>query len=115
MDKVSPSKLAIILEYLQKGGKAHIDGRVYVWLDNHVVRETETEQWVIDGLATEGRMYSPGEDYEDPLAGRPHYMGCRDMTIEYFFSLIDSVPLPEYQRICLSLREIRHKEEFNGI
>jgi hypothetical protein len=107
--KFSVSRVAMILEYLQKGGKVHYDGRTYVWLDEKVVRETEEEKWVIDGLAVEGRIYGPGEDWEDPNAGKPHYMGQRDMPVESFFKMIEEIPREEMVRVLRELKELRQK------
>jgi hypothetical protein len=107
--KVSASRVAMILEFLQKGGKIYYDGRTYVWLNEEVVRETETDVWVIDGLAIEGRSYGPGEDWEDPNAGKPHYMGQRDMSIQQFFFMIEDLPRDEMVRILRELKELRQK------
>jgi hypothetical protein len=111
--KVSVSRVSTILEYLQRGGKVNYDGRKYVWLDRKVVRETEDEQWVIDGLAIEGRSYSVGDDMTDPEAGKPYYMGQRDMPIESFFHMIEDIPREEMVRILRELRELRQQNMYD--
>ncbi|QIW88761.1 hypothetical protein P59_164 [Bacillus phage P59] len=111
--KISVSRISMVLEYLQRGGKVYYDGRTYVWLNEKVVRETETEMWVIDGLAIEGRSYSPGEDWEDPAAGKPHYMGQKDMPIQQFFAMIEDIPRDEMVRIIRDLKELRQNNMYD--
>lgn len=101
----------LLLEYMKRGGKVKIDGRTWVWLNKEVVRETDTETWVIDGLATEGRRYGPGEDWNDPTAGKPHYMGQRDMSLMYWLELVDSIPADEMKALYRELQEMVKSEQ----
>jgi hypothetical protein len=111
--KISVSRVSTILEYLQRGGKINYDGRKYVWLDNEVVREDGDQQWVIDGLAIEARKYGPGEDYNDPDAGEPYYMGQRYMPIENFFHMIEDISREEMVRVLRELRELRQQNMYD--
>ena len=104
--KINPTRLAIVLEYLQSGGKLKSRGLTYVWLNEHVVRETEDQKWVIDGLAIEIERTNP-EEYEnkDPF----EYLGRRDMPIEQLFGMVQDIHLEEYRRICIELKAMREK------
>lgn len=100
-------RVYVVLEYLQRGGKVELDGRTYVWLDNYIVRETEDQLWVIDGLATEGVKFRAGEDWNDPAAGEPHYMGQGDTPISQFLKMVDEIPDEKFHEICSALQYIR--------
>lgn len=108
--ELSVGKLGIILDYLKRGGKVKMEGRTYVWLNNQVVNETETATYYIDGLAIEGRSYGPGEDWEDPTAGKPHYIGGRDITLNYFIHLTNNIEQEEFVRVCQDLYRLRQEE-----
>jgi hypothetical protein len=112
MAALDPNRIHIVLEYLKRGGKVRMDGRTYVWLDNKQVGESETHIFVIDGLAIEGRKYKSGEDWEDPTAGEVHYMGQKDMSISYFFELINNIERAEMVRISTGLKRMITEENF---
>jgi hypothetical protein len=105
--KFNPARVFTVLDYMQRGGKLYMDGRTWVWLDNHVVRETDTETWVIDGLAIEGRSYKVNEDWNDPTQGKPHFLGQRDLTLHTFIQMVEELPFDEYKHVCLKLDEMR--------
>lgn len=105
--KVSVNRLATVMEYLQRGGELRIDGQVFVWLDDQVVKETDTHTYHIDGLARKLKQYSSSEKWEDPNAGADYFMGCGDMAIEHFFKMINDIPSTEMVRILRDLKEMR--------
>lgn len=76
------SKVGLFIDYLKAGNEFLVEGQTYVWLDNHVVKETETHQYVIDGLAI--KMY----DFKD---NEPSYIGASDKTIQSLVDLVDKI------------------------
>jgi len=103
-------RMYFILSYLQRGGEVYYKGRTLVWLDNKVVRETEKEQWVIDGLAIKGKSYKSGEDCLDPDAGTDCYMG-NDMPFSKFVEFVNNMSPIEFNRILNDLSKMIKKEE----
>jgi len=106
MRKADPAKIAFVLDFLHRGGELEVNGAIYVWLDNLKVRETETHEFFIDGLARKltSTDLSTGEQ-------SPYYMGCSDMTLNYFFKLVDELPMRVYSPMLLKLKEMRDKDE----
>ncbi|AIW03242.1 hypothetical protein CPT_Mater85 [Bacillus phage Mater] len=107
--KIDVTKLAIVMDYLQRGGEVYYEGRTLVWLDEHTVREDATQRWVIDGLAIKTRKYEAGEDYEDPTKGEVFYMG-HDMPVSALVQWTNNLSPIEFQRVARELTKLRSKE-----
>jgi hypothetical protein len=91
-------RMGLVLHYLSKGGELRHNGQVWVWLDNHVTKETETHQYVIDGLAVQMTKYVFAKD-STGFVGEPFYVGQDDMTLKAFIKMIDSIDQEEIDRI----------------
>ena len=110
--KIDVTKLAIVLDYMQRGGEVFYEGRRLVWLDEHTIREDDKQKWVIDGLAIKTKKLSAadwlkyGED--DPNVGETYYMG-HDMSVTQFGEFINKMSPVEFQRIARELVKLRSK------
>jgi len=110
--KIDVTKLAIVMDYLQRGGEVFYEGRTLVWLDEHTVSEDETRRWVIDGLAIKTKKITAkdwlkyGEN--DPNIGETYYMG-HDMSVTQFGQFINNMSPVEFQRIARELAKLRSK------
>ena len=80
-------RISVVLKYLMSGGEVEMQGNIYVWLHNEVVKETKDNLYVIDGLAIKGRSYSGLDDKE----GEVSYLGRRDIPLSHFINLIYSI------------------------
>lgn len=105
MKVVDPMKVAFVLDYLHRGGELRIDGSTFVWLHNEKVGESETHEFFIDGLARKMTKtdLSTGEE-------SPHYMGCKDMTLPYFFQILDEINHNEYTSMLVKLKRMREEQ-----
>jgi hypothetical protein len=97
--KMDLARMMFVLKHLQDGGELRTEGRVWVWLDSHVVKKVGDMEWTIEGLALKGKCYEPGEDVNDLDAGKVHYMGQGDMTLNTFIDLLRGIPQKEIARI----------------
>lgn len=84
-------KIAAFFTFLQAGQELEIDGRTYVWLDNHITSERvnsdgETEYMGIDGLALKGTSTNSGTG-----VSKPHYMGQNDMPFSHLRDIIENL------------------------
>lgn len=84
-------KIGLLIDHLQAGNEVKVNGRTYVWLDNHITRTTTDENgnpqhWGIDGLAIKGIQINSQTKEE-----KPHYMGQSDMPIHAFIQLVENV------------------------
>jgi hypothetical protein len=93
-------KIGLLIDHLQTGGEVQIDGRTWVWLDNHITRTTtdengEKQDWGIDGLAIKGMSIngSTGEE-------KPHYMGQGSIPIQAFVQLVERLSEEDWLGIC---------------
>lgn len=105
MKVVDPMKVAFVLDYLHRGGELRMDGSTFVWLHNEKVGESETHEFFIDGLARKGvrTNLSTGEE-------SPYYMGCKDMTLPYFFRILEEIDPTEYADMLFKLQRMREGE-----
>lgn len=106
MIKVEPTKVALVLEYLHLGGELTVEGATYVWLNNMKVRETETHEYFIDGLARKLVSIDLETKKEEP-----YYMGCKDMELNYFFKMIKDIPAMTYVEMLMKLKGMRAQNE----
>jgi len=102
MKVVDPMKVALVLDYLHRGGELRIGQTTFVWLHNEKVGESETHEYFIDGLARKmtSTNLSTGEE-------SPHYMGCKDMTLPYFFDILDNIEIAVYTEMLVNLKQMR--------
>jgi len=102
MKVVDPMKVAFVLDYLHRGGELRIGQTTFVWLHNEKVGEPETHEYFIDGLARKmtSTNLSTGEE-------SPHYMGCKDMTLPYFFDILDNIEPAVYTEMLFKLQRMR--------
>ncbi|AMO25919.1 hypothetical protein Thu_191 [Bacillus phage Thurquoise] len=102
MKVVDPMKVAFVLDYLHRGGELRIGATSFVWLLNEKVGESETHEYFIDGLARKLTKtdLSTGEE-------SPHYMGCKDMNLTYFFELLEEIDPMEYADMLFKLQRMR--------
>lgn len=106
MIKVEPTKVALVLEYLHLGGELTVEGATYVWLNNMKVRETETHEYFIDGLARKLTSIDLETKKEEP-----YYIGCKDMELNYFFKVIKGIPAMTYVEMLKKLKGMRAQNE----
>ncbi|AEW47122.1 hypothetical protein BCP78_0115 [Bacillus phage BCP78] len=106
MLKVEPTKVALVLDFLHRGGELKVEGATYVWLNNMKVRETETHEYFIDGLARKLTSLDLETKKEEP-----YYIGCRDMELTYFFKVINDIPAMTYVEMLKKLKEMRAQNE----
>jgi len=104
--KIDLVRMALVMDYLQRGGEVYYEGRTLVWLDEHIIAEDEKQKWVIDGLAIKGKSYESGEDLLDPRAGKDHYLG-HDMSMNHFGKFVNNMSEIEYKRILQNLAKIK--------
>lgn len=104
-------KSITVLKALNLGLTVEVEGREFVWLNNQVVGETPTHDLIIDGLAIKGRSYSPKDDLNDPDAGKLHYMGCGDVTINTFVKMCESIPDKEMDMLKGSVGFAQHHRD----
>lgn len=95
-------KIGLLIDHLQTGGEVDIDGRTYVWLDNHITNITtddngDTQYWGIDGLAIQGVKIDGSTG-----AKEPHYMGQGDIPLQAFIQLVENVSEQEWLGIGAS-------------
>jgi hypothetical protein len=86
------NRIGVFLDYLKEGNEVTVDGYTYVWLDNHVTRETETHKYIIDGLAY--KMY-PWNNKPDEL----HYVGAASITLQQLIKLVEKIDYNEFARM----------------
>lgn len=96
------NKIKLFIDYLQYGGEVEVDNRIWVWLDNHVVRKEVNEggdvsHYGIDGLAIKGVMINGGTGEETP-----HYMGQSDIPLHSFIDLVNEVSESDWLGIVAS-------------
>ncbi|AXQ67673.1 hypothetical protein KIOSHI_192 [Bacillus phage Kioshi] len=102
MKVVDPMKVAFVLDYLHRGGELRMDGSTFVWLHNEKVGESKTHEYFIDGLARKLTSKNLQTGVETP-----HYMGCKDMTLPYFFSILDEIEPTVYTEMLVNLQQMR--------
>lgn len=92
-------KMALTIQYLKAGGEIDINGKTFVWLDNHVIEETETALHVIDGLAIKGRSYNGLKDE----VGTVCYLGQSNIPLHQFIQLIDAITDRQVEEMLINL------------
>ena len=100
--KLDMNRVALVMDYLQAGGRFKHEGITWAWLDNY-----RAEYGYIDGLAVATRKYNMGEDYNDPNAGVEYFIGAPDMSVNAFFKLINEIPSEEMVKIIKDLKRIK--------
>lgn len=103
--KIDAAKIYFVLDYLKQGGEAYYEGRSLVWLDGHVIREDEKQQWVIDGLAIKTESYKSVKDVGNPNKCRTSYFG-HDMSFSQFVKWVNDMSPVEFNRIINKLNEM---------
>ena len=93
-------KMGLLLDYLQNGGEVEVDGRTWVWLDNHITRTStdengEEQYWGINGLAIKGTSYNTITKEE-----KPTYIGQNDISFEALSEIVENVSEADWLGIC---------------
>jgi hypothetical protein len=101
--KLEPARLSVVLEHLSYGGEVNYRGRRFVWLDDKKVRETDTHEYFIDGLANIAEVFT-GSDMSTP--DREDYVGT-GMSLLNFVKLVDNLPKDEFLRILHEVKKRR--------
>lgn len=110
-------RISTFLKYVMAGGEVEIQGRTYVWLNNHVIRSTEDAQYVIDGLAIKGTSYNGALDSEGGVTygkGEVTYLGQSDMPLRSFINLVYSIKDTVFEEMLVNNALSKYRRERHG-
>ncbi|MDR4436103.1 hypothetical protein [Bacillus tequilensis] len=96
------NRIGVFIDFLRAGNEVVVDGHTYVWLDNHVSMETETHQYIIDGLAI--KTY-PWNNQKDTV----HYIGASRKTLDDLIDLVNKIDYHEFVRMYTELLRSGHR------
>lgn len=96
-------KVDLFTRYLKKGGEVKVDGRTWVWLDNHITDEVTLadgtiQYYGIDGLAIKSTCYDTVTKETTP-----YYMGQSDISLAMMTEIVNGVSEVDWVGITGSL------------
>lgn len=84
-------KFENVMKYLLNGGEFKLDGRVYVWLDNHITHEEVQEDGTVEYFGIDGLAMKMTKINSVTKEETPHYVGMGDMTLTSFIKMLDII------------------------
>lgn len=84
-------KFENVMKYLLSGGELKLEGRVYVWLDNHITREEVQEDGTVEYFGIDGLAMKMIKINSVTKEETPYYVGMDDMTLTSFIKMLDII------------------------
>jgi hypothetical protein len=104
--RLNAGRMFLVSEHLSNGGEIIWKGKRFVWLEHHKIRETDTHEWFIDGLAYVGHSYS-GDPNDPDTEVEETFISAKDLSFNNFVQMVNELSLDEYTRIIQEVQRVR--------